>query len=74
MPRYRHSIDKLLCVNGVKSLSFRISTLLVIVTASICSCTDRAVDSCLDNGGSFDYESCQCDYEQNHEYKENNQC
>jgi hypothetical protein len=32
------------------------------------------VDSCLDSGGSHDYEKCICDHEENHEFKENNKC
>ncbi len=32
------------------------------------------IDSCLDTGGSFDYESCKCDYSANHSHKEENQC
>ncbi len=32
------------------------------------------IDSCLDAGGSFDYESCKCDYSANHSYKEKHQC
>jgi hypothetical protein len=27
-----------------------------------------AIDTCLDRGGSFDYDRMQCDYEQNHPY------
>ena len=31
-------------------------------------------DACLDSGGSFNYHSCECDFEKNHEYKEDHQC
>ncbi len=32
------------------------------------------IDSCLDAGGSFDYESCKCDYSANHAYLEDDRC
>ena len=32
------------------------------------------VDKCLDNGGSYNHEICECDFEQSHEYKENPLC
>ncbi len=31
-------------------------------------------DSCLDSGGSYNYETCSCDYENSHPYKELHQC
>jgi len=31
-------------------------------------------DSCLDSGGSYNYESCKCDYENNHPYKSAHIC
>ena len=31
-------------------------------------------DICLDNGGSFDYENCRCDYSNNHPVKEKHLC
>ncbi len=33
-----------------------------------------AVDKCLDSGGSFNYESCQCDYQESHKFMEEHQC
>ncbi len=32
------------------------------------------IDGCLDAGGSFDDDTCQCDYQVNHPYKEKHQC
>ena len=32
------------------------------------------IDSCLDAGGSFDYDSCKCDYSVEHLHKEEHQC
>jgi hypothetical protein len=32
------------------------------------------IDRCLDSGGSFNYESCQCDYKKNHKYIEDHKC
>lgn len=28
------------------------------------------IDKCVDNGGSFNYEICECDFQNNHEIKE----
>ena len=32
------------------------------------------VDKCFDSGGSFNYESCKCDYKENHRFIEEHQC
>ena len=32
------------------------------------------VDKCLDSGGSFNYESCECDYKESHKLMEEHQC
>ena len=29
---------------------------------------------CVDDGGSFNYEICKCDFDENHSYKENHIC
>ncbi len=29
---------------------------------------ESQVDACLDNGGSFNYQSCSCDYKMSHEF------
>jgi hypothetical protein len=34
----------------------------------------KNVDACLDSGGSFNYQSCECDYELSHLYIEKHQC
>jgi hypothetical protein len=31
-------------------------------------------DTCLDSGGSYNYETCACDYEKSYPYKEVHQC
>lgn len=36
--------------------------------------TQMDIDSCLDSGGSYNYEDCTCDHEKNHVYQENHQC
>lgn len=36
--------------------------------------TSKKVDSCLDSGGSYNYETCSCDYERNHEFKKDHNC
>ena len=35
---------------------------------------NSTVDSCLDAGGSFDYQSCQCDFKQSHKSKAEHSC
>jgi hypothetical protein len=32
------------------------------------------VDTCLDSGGSFNYEACNCDYKNTHDFKESHSC
>ncbi len=32
------------------------------------------IDSCLDSGGSFDYEKCECDYTNSHPFIKNDNC
>jgi hypothetical protein len=36
--------------------------------------TQSKIDICLDNGGSFNYQACICDYENTHPYESDNQC
>jgi len=36
--------------------------------------TESKIDVCLDGGGSFNYDICQCDYSKNHEHKDNHRC
>jgi hypothetical protein len=36
--------------------------------------TPSKIDSCLDSGGSYNYESCSCDHEKNHEFKKGHKC
>jgi len=35
---------------------------------------ESKVDLCLDNGGSFNYEKCVCDFKNNHKVIEEHQC
>lgn len=35
--------------------------------------SDKA-DSCLDSGGSYNYQECECDYKISHEYSKVHQC
>ena len=32
------------------------------------------VEKCLDNGGSFNYQNCECDFKENHAYTEKHIC
>lgn len=32
------------------------------------------VDKCLDSGGSYNYNQCECDYQSDHEFKEYHEC
>ena len=32
------------------------------------------IDKCLDNGGSFDYQNCECDFNENHQYTKKHTC
>ena len=52
------------------------AVILVLWVAIILSkiVASSPIDGCLDSGGSFDYESCTCDYKTNHPYKEEHQC
>jgi hypothetical protein len=34
----------------------------------------KEIDSCLDSGGSYNYETCSCDHENNHEVKKDHKC
>lgn len=44
---------------------------IILLTAG---CIDVEIDSCLDNGGSYDYRLCKCDLEKNHKLIVNNKC
>ncbi|MBU2887184.1 hypothetical protein KO507_15565 [Gilvimarinus agarilyticus] len=49
-----------------------IAFLVAMVAPQFMSWSD--IDSCLGYGGSYDYELCTCDYENNHPSKEVHQC
>lgn len=36
--------------------------------------SENGLDSCLDAGGSFDYESCECDFNKSHIVPEQHNC
>lgn len=48
--------------------------LVALVVVSNAGCSESAIDACLDNGGSFNYEQCECDFDKSHEYKESHSC
>ena len=47
---------------------------VVYITLSLMGCSDAKIDACLDSGGSFNYNKCECDFTYNHEYKESHHC
>lgn len=47
---------------------------IVLFSVFLAGCTDSKIDACLDHGGSFDYVKCECDFKENHEYKESHSC
>ncbi len=48
------------------------SLLVIIFVISTTSC--RKIDSCLDAGGSYDYDQCECNFNTTHPYKEQHDC
>jgi len=48
--------------------------LLLAIFGTIIYPEFMAIDKCLDAGGNYDYEKCQCDYNSSHEYKEEHTC
>lgn len=49
-------------------------TLVALIAIITTSCSDAAVDACLDGGGIFNYKTCECDFNENHDYKEDHRC
>lgn len=47
---------------------------IFLVLILLGGCSEAKIDACLDHGGSFDYEKCECDFKKNHEYKESHTC
>ncbi len=45
--------------------------LLVILLAG---CAESKIDSCLDSGGSFNYDKCECDFNESHKFEEIHIC
>jgi len=53
--------------------------LIIVIMILFFSITPRIIlffdiDKCLDNGGSFDYEKCECDYNKNYLFRERDEC
>lgn len=46
----------------------------IIKCIVLAGCAESKIDSCLDHGGSFNYEKCECDFKEGHEYKEAHSC
>ena len=57
---------------GVLLLPIIISAIMVLIWPLIFPVTK--IDICLDNGGSFDYVNCKCDFQNSHESKEEHLC
>lgn len=55
---------------------FTILTLLIstFVVSLVINWLSPVSDICLDSGGSYNYEICECDYELSHPYKKVHQC
>ena len=47
---------------------------IFILAILLCGCSDLKIDKCLDDGGSFNYEKCVCDFESNHQSKSTHNC
>lgn len=48
--------------------------LMALFVVSSSGCSESAIDACLDNGGSFNYEQCECDFNKSHEYRKDHSC
>ena len=46
--------------------------LVLLMSIGIIAC--GKVDSCLDSGGSYNYDKCECDFNISHPYKEKHNC
>ena len=68
----RRLADRLSATAGV--MCDRVMRVVLLFTTILVGCVESTIDACLDEGGSFDYEKCECDFEVNHEYKESHQC
>ena len=56
----------------MKSIVTIVIIMLFFLSLKIKSCT--TVDSCLDKGGSYNYDVCECDFGKSHKYTEINTC
>ena len=56
----------------MKSIVTIVIIILFFLSLKIKSCT--TVDSCLDKGGSYNYDVCECDFGKSHKYTEINTC
>ncbi len=57
---------------GVLALALILGVLISIVAPYFFS--EDEVYNCLDTDGSFNYDTCVCDYENNHQFKADHQC
>ena len=56
----------------MKSIVTIVIIILIFLSLKIKSCA--TVDSCLDKGGSYNYEVCKCDFDKSHKSTEINTC
>jgi len=47
---------------------------VMLFCTALYGCFKSDIHSCLDRGGSFNYDTCECDLQTNHEFKENHTC
>jgi len=57
---------------GIMVLPIVFGLILALILPSFFQ--ESKVDLCLDNGGSFNYEKCVCDFKNNHKVIEEHQC
>ena len=83
MPNKKIHSDKLKLSSFVAKLQFagdfgvmcnRAMRVILLIPPLLAGCAESKIDSCLDRGGSFNYEKCECDFKVNHEYKESHSC
>ena len=46
--------------------------LLILMSLILVGCDE--VDTCLDRGGSYNYEKCECDFKNSHAYMKEHKC
>ncbi len=68
---YRKFLD---IVGAIVSTSVGLGLPIVIILLLVGFPFSDNADSCLDSGGSYNYQKCECDYKINHEYSKVHQC